>query len=149
MCHGDRNCQCICCFGNDIYSKINFLFQPTQDFFLLLRDAVAFAGFLDGFCVDPGRKFAALDVGECRGPLLGKRRRHVPGDDHLHVVAVGGAGGIYRCGLLLGLRSPSRIVIEKIFVDSRDPLQKLLVESLVQEKVHEHVHAEAYRVRVL
>ena len=99
--------------------------------------------------MNPGRKFAALDVGECRGPLLGKRSRHVPGDDHLHVVAVGGTGGIYRCGLLLGLCCPSRIVIEKVFVDSRDPLQKLLVEPFIQEIIHEHVHAEANRVRML
>ena len=118
---------------------------------MLLRDAVTFAGFLDGFRVNPGRKFAALDVGECGIPLLGECGCHVPGDDHLHVVAVGGAGGVERrsYGFHRRLRSPSRIVIEKVFVDSRDPLQKLLVEPFIQEKVHEHVHAEANRVRVL
>lgn len=59
----------------DFFGEITALFQPTQDFFLLLRDAVTFAGFLDGFRVNPGRKFAALDVGECGIPLLGESRK--------------------------------------------------------------------------
>ena len=59
----------------DFFGEITALFQPTQGFFLLLRDAVAFAGFLDGFCVDPGGKFATLDIGEGCVPLLGESRK--------------------------------------------------------------------------
>ena len=59
----------------DFFGEITDLFQPTQGFLLFVGNAIAFARLLDGFRVNPGRKFAALDVGECGIPLLGESRK--------------------------------------------------------------------------
>lgn len=62
------------------------LFKGKQEGFLFVAYTVAFTGFLDSFCVNPGVKAALCDVGQGGGVLFSQGGCEEPCGHHVDIV---------------------------------------------------------------
>ena len=70
------------------------LFKGKQEGFLFVAYTVAFTGFLDSFCVNPGVEAALRDVGQGGGVLFSQGGCEEPGGHHVDIVLLtADAGG--------------------------------------------------------